>query len=285
MEYLNLLQEFDYIGWLSTTGFKILIIIAVGFIAQAFISRVLYRLLESAALKGVAKQRSTAGRQKRISTLHEVLSKTVAVVIFVSILLILFTEFGINITPILAGAGVVGLAVGFGAQDLIKNLLHGIFILAEDQYSEGDIISVAGVGGVVEDFDLRRTVLRDLDGTQHHIPNGEIIVASNKSKGWARLNINIGVNYNTDLKKLREVINKIGVTMNEDREDILEAPEMAGVEKFSDSSIDVKILGKVEPGQQWEVARDFRERLKETFEKEGIDIPFPHQVIIQSKER
>lgn len=275
-------MDYDtWISWLQVSGLKIAIIIVAGIVAQLLISNVTRRLLVSVLAKHVVGQRSDTGRKKRIDTLHQVFTKTLGVVIFLIVLLMVFVELDINITPILTGAGIVGIAVGFGAQDMVKNLFHGIFILLEDQYSEGDIVTLVGVTGAVEDFDLRRTVLRDLDGVQHHIPNGEILVASNKTKGWSGINLDIGVGYGTDLQKLKEVIDKTGEQLKSDRSEVVEAPTLAGVEEFGDSAIVVKILGKVQPGKQWEMSREFRRLLKEAFDREGIEIPFPHQVEIQ----
>ena len=266
--------------WLQASGLKIAVIIVAGIIAQLLISSVTRRLLISVLAKHVVGKRSDTGRKKRIDTLHQVFTKTMSVVIFLIVLLMVFVELGINITPILTGAGIVGIAIGFGAQDMVKNLFHGIFILLEDQYSEGDVVAVAGVTGTVESFDLRRTVLRDLDGVQHHIPNGEIAIASNKTKGWSGINLDIGIGYGTDLQKLKEVVDKAGSELKLAHDEVLEAPKLAGVEEFADSAIVVKILGKVQPGKQWEMSREFRKMLKEAFDRENIEIPFPHQVEI-----
>ncbi|MBU1092412.1 mechanosensitive ion channel family protein [Patescibacteria group bacterium] len=275
-------MDYDtWISWLQVSGLKIAIIIVAGIIAQIVVASVTKKLLTSILAKHITGKRSSAGRQKRIDTLHQVFTKTFGVIIFLVVLLMVFVELGINVTPILTGAGIVGIAVGFGAQDIVKNLFHGIFILLEDQYSEGDVVSVAGISGVVEDFDLRRTVLRDLDGVQHHIPNGEILVASNKTKGWSGINWDVGVGYGTDLKKLKEIINRTGEKLKSDHDEVVEAPTLAGVEEFADSAIVVKVLGKVQPGQQWAMAREFKKMVKEAFDRENIEIPFPHQVEIR----
>ena len=193
----------------------------------------------------------------------------------------IFIELGINVTPILTGAGIVGIAVGFGAQDIVKNIFHGIFILMEDQYSEGDVVTIANITGTVENFDLRRTIIRDLDGVQHHVPNGEITVASNKTKGWSGINLDIGVAYNTNLSQLKRIVEQVGKELEQEHEEVTKAPELAGVEEFADSAIVVKVLGKTKPGAQWSMSRELRKRLKEAFDKEGVEIPFPHQVEIR----
>lgn len=273
-----------WINWLQTSGLKIAIVIVVSIVVHLVIAGLTRRLLNSTLAKHVTGKRSEVGRQKRVDTLHEVFRKTLGVVIFLIVLLMIFVELDINIAPILTGAGIVGIAVGFGAQDMVKNLFHGIFILLEDQYSEGDIVALAGITGTVEDFDLRRTVLRDLDGVQHHIPNGEIAIASNKTKGWSGINWNVGVGYGTDLQKLKNVVNGTGEQLKSQGEEVIEAPTLAGVEEFGDSAIIVKILGRVQPGKQWETSREFRRLLKEAFDREGIEIPFPHQVEVHKSD-
>lgn len=269
------------LAWATSSGLQILAIVVVGIVTQTIVSRASRTVLKSVLGKKMASNRSDAGRANRLGTLHQVVTKTSGVIIFLAALLMIFVELGINITPILTGAGIIGIAVGFGAQDMVKNLFHGIFILAEDQYSEGDVVTVAGVTGAVEEFDLRRTILRDLDGTQHHIPNGEISVASNRTKSWSGIHMNIGVGYGTDLAKLRVVVRQVGEALASEHADaVIEAPVLAGVEDFADSAMVVKILGKAQPGQQWNLAREFRQMLKEAFDREGIEIPFPHQVEI-----
>lgn len=267
--------------WAQTSGLKIIVIVMAGIIAQVILSRASRALLNSVLSQQISSTRSEADRKKRVETINQVVIKTTGVVIFLIVLLMVFIELGINVTPILTGAGIIGIAIGFGAQDMVKNLFHGIFILAEDQYSEGDIITVAGVTGTVEEFDLRRTVLRDLDGVQHHIPNGEIAIASNKTKGWSGIHLDLGIAYDTNLDKLQEVIDRVGQELGQIHPEIIDAPKLAGIEEFADSAMVVKILGKTKPGTQWEITREFRQRLKQAFDQAGIEIPFPHQVEIQ----
>lgn len=276
-------MDINLLLWLQTIGLKILLIIVAGVMAQIFIIRTSKTLLTSVLGRKITSSRSDAGQQKRIDTLIQVITKTSSIIIFLIILLMVFIELGINVTPILTGAGIVGIAVGFGAQDIVRNIFHGIFILMEDQYSEGDVVTIAGISGTVEEFDLRRTVIRDLDGVQHHVPNGEITVASNKTKGWSGINLNIGIAYNTNLSQLKRIIEQTGKELEQEYEEITKAPELAGVEEFADSAIIVKILGKTKPGAQWNMSRELRKKLKEAFDKEGVEIPFPHQVEIQKR--
>jgi len=272
-------------NWLLTHGVKIAAIIVGGGLIYWIIAHWGQKALAALLAKTAVAGRSPDGKKKRIKTLNEVLTKTVGIVLFLIVILMVLIELGINITPILAGAGVAGIAVGFGAQSLVKDFFHGLFILLEDQYAEGDIISTGNISGIVEDFDLRRTILRDLDGIQYHIPNGEITIVGNKTRAWSGINLNVGVDYSTNLSQLKRIVNEIGQSIKNDfKEDVLEAPTLAGVEDFADSAIVVKILGKVQPGKQWNLTRELRKRLKEAFDQEGIEIPFPHRVEIHKKE-
>jgi small conductance mechanosensitive channel len=174
---------------------------------------------------------------------------------------------------------VVGIAVGFGAQYLIRDLIAGVFILMENQYRVGDVARVADVSGLVEEVNLRKTVLRDLDGVVHHVPNGEIRVASNYSRHFSRVNLNISVAYNTDLDQAFSVINRVCQEMAaEERWNkvIRTVPQVLRVDKLGDSGIDIKILGDVKPLEQWNVTGELRLRLKKAFDAEGIEIPWPH---------
>lgn len=178
-EYLDYLIQSGAWVWFATAGLKLLIILIVAWLANWIIGRFLRRFVDQIIART---GRSVAGRAEHVQTLTQVFSKIIAVSIYSVAFLMVLSQFGINITPILTGAGVVGLAIGFGAQDLVKNFFAGIFILLEDQFSVGDEVTIAGITGKVEDFDLRSTVLRDSDNVQHFIPNAEATIVSNKSK-------------------------------------------------------------------------------------------------------
>jgi small conductance mechanosensitive channel len=200
------------------------------------------------------------------------------VVGLIAIFMIL-SKLNIDITPLLASAGVAGIAIGFGAQSLIKDFVSGTFILLEDQFNKGDVIKVAGIAGLVEEVNLRRTVLRDLDGIVHTIPNGEITTASNYTRDWARVNLDISVGYGEDMDHVFAIINKVGKELAEDnhfKKLIKTPPQALRIQKFGDSGIDVRILGDVQPMRQWEVTGELRKRLKKAFDDEGIEIPWPH---------
>ena len=217
--------------------------------------------------------------QKRANTLTAVLVTAGQVFVIGMAVFMVLSELGINIAPILAGAGVVGIALGFGAQSLVKDIIAGLFIIMENQYRVGDVVKVADVAGLVEGINLRRTVLRDLDGIVHVVPNGEIRVASNFTKEWSRVNLNISVAYGTDLDRAIAVINRVCQEMAEEPEwapVILKTPQVLRVDNLGDSGIELKVLGDTKPIQQWAVMGEIRKRVKKAFDEEGIEIPWPH---------
>ena len=182
----------------------------------------------------------------------------------------------VDIGPAVAGLGIVGIAVGFGAQTLIRDWLAGIFVVLENQYNQGDVVRIAGVSGVVEDFSLRRTMLRDLDGTVHSVPNGQITVASNMTRVWARVNVDIPVAYGTDLDLATRLINDVGAQLHADPEwatRLLEAPSVVRIGHFGDTGVSLKVLGQVPAAQQWAVAGELRKRILAAFAEDGIRIP------------
>jgi moderate conductance mechanosensitive channel len=221
--------------------------------------------------------------ERRVSTIGRLLVRIAGGVLAVMAGLMLLTLFGIEIGPAVAGLGVVGIAVGFGAQTLVRDWLAGIFVVLENQYSQGDVVRIAGVDGVVEDFSLRRTTLRDLDGTVHTVPNGQITVASNMTRLWARVNLDVGVAYDTDIDRAVEIIDRVGEEMRADPEwgeRMIEAPTVIRVNALDESAVTLKVLGQVRAAQQWAVAGELRKRILAAFAREGIQIPFPHRVVV-----
>jgi small conductance mechanosensitive channel len=180
---------------------------------------------------------------------------------------------------LIAGIGVGGLAIAFAAQNLVRDYISGFFVILEDQYRIGDVVSISGVAGTVEEIALRRTVLRDVDGNVHSIPNGKVDVSTNMTKGFSRVNLNISVGYGENLKRVIDIINKVCQEMAKDpqwKDDFIAAPTALRVDKLGDSGIDIKILGDTKPSRQWPVMGELRLRLKDTFDNEGIEIPWPH---------
>ena len=218
-------------------------------------------------------------RQQRVQTIAGLLSNIAAVVLVIITMLTLLGTFGVSIAPILASVGVLGLAVSFGAQSLVKDVITGIFMLLEGQFGIGDVIRLGDAAGVVEKITLRTTVLRDVFGVVHTIPNGEITRVSNLTKAWSRAVLDIGVAYREDVDRVIAVLRDVGERMHADPDFgalLLEPPEVPGVESFGDSAVLIRMTAKTLPMKQWEVARELRRRIKKRFDAEGIEIPFPH---------
>ena len=272
------------VPWLLSHGIKIVVIAVVAWITYIILSRIVRRAVKISVVRdqGMTEEAEI----KRENTLIRIFNGAIRIIMILIALLMILQEVGIEIGPILAGAGVVGLAVGFGAQYLIRDIITGLFIILENQYRIGDVINIGSEGGVVEDISLRMTTLRDLNGTVHHIPHGEVTRVSNLTKSWSRVNINIGVSYNANIEKVIDVINRTGEKLAEDpqfKDSIISPPKFLRVDEFADSSVVVKILGETKPSKQWEVAGEFRKRIKAEFDREGIEIPFPQRVVHQIK--
>jgi small conductance mechanosensitive channel len=274
----------NLLPWLLSHGINILIIIVGTFVLNKIMGRIIKRSVKIAVATN--SQVSKEAEEKRENTLIRIFKGIVRILLIIISTLMVLSEIGIQIAPILAGAGIAGIAVGFGGQYLIRDIITGLFIIMENQFRVGDVVTINSTGGTVEDITLRMTTLRDLDGTVHHIPNGEITIVSNMSKYFSRVNLNVGVAYNTRLDHAIEVINRVGKNLAEDpawKVHIISAPQFLRVDSLSDSSIDLKILGDTKPIMQWAVAGELRKRVKEEFDKEGIEIPFPQIVLHQQK--
>ncbi|MBM3700959.1 MAG: mechanosensitive ion channel family protein [Actinobacteria bacterium] len=219
--------------------------------------------------------------RKKSFTFNSVLSNLIIVLSVFIGLLVIADQLGISILPIITGAGVLGIILGFGAQSLIKDLINGSFMLFEQWYQVNDIITVGNVSGVVEKFSLRTTVIRDIEGVIHYIPNSEIKVLSNRTQEWARAVVDIGVHYREKTDRVIEVLNSVFEELMKDKKYkkmILEKPEIlgdGGVSELADSSVIFKIICKVKPPNQWTIARQLRKRIKDKFDVEGIEIPYP----------
>jgi small-conductance mechanosensitive channel len=221
--------------------------------------------------------------ERRVNTVAKLVVRVVGAVITIIAILMVLDLFQIEIGPAIAGLGVVGIAVGLGAQTLVRDWLSGIFIVLENQYNLGDVVRIAGVDGLVEDFSLRRTTLRDLDGTVHTVPNGQITVASNMTRLWARVNLDVGVAYDTDIDRATAIINEVGTKLQADpdwAERLLEPPQVVRVNALADSAVTLKVLGQVRAAEQWAVSGELRKRILAAFAAEGIEIPFPHRVVV-----
>lgn len=277
MDYLEVINN-----WIETSGASVLKTVVFGIVFYWSYKIFLWRILKTVGEKKLRKKDREEAEQ-RIKTLTSVLTKTGEIIIVLIVMVLLTADMGVNIGPLMAGLGILGIGVGFGAQSLVKDIVNGIFILAEGQYSVDDIIDIAGKKGQVEKITLRKTTLRDLDGVVHHVPNSEITTASNMSQEWAKVNINIPVAYEEKINNVYAVLNKVLRSLEKDKDfkdDILGRFEILGVEKFGDSSIDIKIVGKTTAMKRWDVARELRRRVKEMFDEEGVEIPYPHRVVI-----
>jgi small conductance mechanosensitive channel len=272
----------DVIDWLSTQGITILLIVLVAYlvfrIARAGIPKLVLNIMSA---RGQGKK-AESWLEKRCLTLSTVFTSATGIIILTIAVFMILSEVGIDIAPLLAGAGVAGIAIGFGAQSVIKDILNGLFILIEDQFNTGDVVAIGGLSGVVEDLNLRRTVMRDLEGIVHIVPNGQITTVSNYTMDWARVKLDISVGYGEDLDHVFKVINRVGTELANDgyyKKLIKSPPQVLRVQNLGDSGIDIRILGDTKPMTQWEVTGELRRRLKKAFDEEGIEIPWPHTKI------
>ena len=265
--------------WLLQHGIKILIILLVGVLLWFALRKIMPPLVHRTVVRTREKE-SKAGMEKRTKTLVGVFMGVGKILIGIIIIFMILSEVGIPIGPALAGLGVVGVAVGFGAQWLIRDLIAGTFILMENQYRVGDVIRIADVAGGVEEVSLRKTVLRDLDGIVHNIPNGEIRVASNFTRHWSRAHLNISVAYKEDLDRVMAIIRKTWEEIANDPDWgeflISKTPWLLRVDNFGDSGIVIKVVGETQPIKQWDVMGELRRRIKRAFDEQGVEIPWPH---------
>jgi small-conductance mechanosensitive channel len=218
--------------------------------------------------------------EQRITALTSVLRSVASFAIFAIAALLILGEAGTNLGPLLAGAGILGIAFGFGSQALVKDFLSGLFILVEDQFGVGDIVDLDGqTAGTVEAVSLRTTRLRAVDGTVWHVPNGDISRVGNKSQHWSRALLDVDIAYDTDIDHAKAVIKRVADGLCRERDDILEAPEVWGVESLGPHSVVIRLVVKTRPSDQYPVSRELRQRLKEAFDAEGIEIPFQQQTV------
>ena len=267
---------------IGTSVLRIGLILIAGYVSARFL-RIFLSRLESALVKAGERTEPVPGQaRKRVATLIGLLRTIALVLLWAVVLVIALGQIGLDVTPILAGAGIIGLAVGFGAQNLVRDVISGFFMVLEDQVRVGDVAIVNGTGGLVETITFRTIVLRDLAGVVHVFPNGTINTLSNMTKEWSGYVIDVGVAYKEDTDHVVEVMVRVAEEMRQDPElgpKILEPIEVFGVDDFADSAVVIKARLKTHPIQQWTVGREYRRRLKKAFDAEGIEIPFPHTSI------
>jgi small conductance mechanosensitive channel len=264
--------------WFMSSGIRVIIIIAIA-VAVYFICRPIIRSIIKRMVSYRMAGEDETEIQQRTNTLSSILVKIAGIIIVIVAVITILPEFGVNITSLIAAIGIGGLAIAFAAQNLVRDFISGFFILLEDQYGIGDVVSIAGIAGVVEDITLRRTVLRDLDANVHSIPNGKVDLSTNMTKKYSRVNLNVSVGYGENLKRVIDIINKICHEMAKDpqwKDDFITTPSVLRVDNLGDSGIDIKILGDTKPAKQWAIMGELRLRLKDTFDSEGIEIPWPH---------
>jgi small-conductance mechanosensitive channel len=268
----------DLIQNLKENWIDIAIILGI-FIVFVIIISVIRRRLRRIFERKIPEERMLI--KKRTLTLNSVISNLLMVVAFIAAALIIAGELGISVTPLLAGAGVAGIVIGFGAQSLIKDLINGVFILLEQWYQVDDVVTIGETTGTVERFNLRTTVIRDLEGTVHYIPNGEISVLGNRTNMWSRAVISIGVHYDENTDRVVDILEEIFDDIMADKKykkTILEKPSIlgdGGVSELGDSAVVFKVICKVKAGEQWTIERQLKKRIKDRFDREGIEIPYP----------
>lgn len=269
----------------------ILGLLLLGFVVRWLLHRLVERIARRAE-KGVLPERldaaAAARRAQRAETMAGIFQSVITVVVVAVVATMILSEMGVNIAPIIASAGIIGIALGFGAQSLVRDFLAGVFIFMEDQYGVGDVVDLGEATGSVEAVTLRMTRLRDVNGAVWFVPNGEIVRVGNMSKNWSRAVVDVGVGYGEDLGRVQQVLREIAHDLWEDedyRGVIIEEPEVTGVEMLAADAVTIRVMVKTAPLQQWAVARALRQRIKSRFDHEGIEIPFAQRVVWHREDR
>lgn len=269
-----IVQIGDYLNkWLSEHLINIIIILVVAYISSKVLTVIGVKLLSKTLRPDMYP--TETDRKKRLVTLVALIRTVVRIGVWTVAILTIASEMGINTGPLLASAGIVGLAISFGAQSLVKDFTTGIFIIGENQYRVGDLVEIAGVNGTVEQVGMRTTILRDLNGYVHHVPNGLIEVSTNKTVGYGRINEEVVVDFEADMDKVESIINHVGEELLSDdnyKKKIIEAPTFSSVKGYAVNGMRVGILGKTKPGDQWDVRTAMYKRLKKEFDKANIEI-------------
>ena len=271
-------------AWLLTSGARIVFVIVASYILLRMVRLLTVKL--NTMLLGFT---LSGERQKRAQTLSQIVHVIATTILFVVAAMLILSELGLNLAPLLAAAGIGGLAIGFGAQNLVRDVITGFFMLLEDHIRVGDVVKVGDQAGVVESVTLRVLTLRDLDGSVHILPHSAITVMTNMTKDFSFALLEVGIAYREDVDEVMTVLKEIAATLRQDPEfssDILDDLEILGVDAFADSAVTIKVRIKTAPIKQWRVAREFRRLIKKTFDARGIEIPFPHLTLYlgESKE-
>jgi small conductance mechanosensitive channel len=265
---------------IAKSGLRISLVLLASYVSVRFL-RVAVRRLEDVLIRAGERTELVPGAtRKRVATLTGLLLTLSLVVVWAVAVVICLDQVGLDVTPILAGAGIVGLAVGFGAQNLVRDVISGFFLVLENQVRVGDVAVVNGTGGLVEAITFRTIVLRDLAGVVHVVPNGAITTLANMTKTWSGYVLDVGVAYKEDTDRVVEIMSEVAEDLRSDARLgalILEPMEIFGVDDFKESEVTIKARLKTVPMQQWAVGREYRRRLKKAFDARGIEIPFPHR--------
>lgn len=282
---MDLILKFvEDIDWqvIMFSALRIFIVLIIAWIIMIVVRVMLSRVEQSLMKKNQAEGEVPSEAGKRAETLVRLLRQGVRIAMFIVVLLIILREIGVDIGPILASAGIVGLAVGFGAQNLVRDVISGFFLIMENQVRVGDVAVVNGKGGLVEGINFRTIVLRDLSGVVHVFPNGAIETLANLTREWSAYVFDIGVAYKEDVDRVMAIMKEEGELLRQDETFgplMVEDIEIFGVDQFADSAVIIKGRLRTRPIKQWDVGREYRRRLKIRFDKEGIEIPFPHRSI------
>jgi small conductance mechanosensitive channel len=271
------------VDWFLTSGLHITLVLILALIALKAA-----KVLSTRLISVVVRQKEDPEFQKRTQTLGSIVRYVLIIAIIIVAAMTVLKELGVEIGPVLAAAGIVGLAVGFGAQSLVKDVISGFFILLEDQIRVGDVVQIAGKGGLVEKINLKTTILRDLAGNVHYVPNGHIDVVTNMTKDFSRYVFDIGVAYRENVDEVIGVIKEVDEELRNDPDykgDILESIEILGLDQFADSAVIVKARTTTVPIKQWRVGREFNRRLKKKFDERNIEIPFPHVTLYMGQDK
>lgn len=282
MEFVQ--EYFNGFTWetIIKTGLRVSLILVAAWIATSVFKKFLQRLESHLIEKGQQEGEPPSESQKRVETIIRLVRQAAMLALWLTAGLVVLKEFGVEIAPIIASAGIAGLAVGFGAQNLIRDVISGFFIILENQIRVGDVAIINGTGGLVEKINFRTTVLRDLGGVVHIFPNGTISTLSNLTNEWSAYIFDIGVAYKENTDRVIDIMKQVGRSMREDSvigKFMLEEPEIFGVDKFDDSAVIIKGRIRTKPIRQWEVGREYLRRIKHAFDENLIEIPFPHRSV------
>ncbi|HPC19599.1 MAG: mechanosensitive ion channel [Kiritimatiellae bacterium] len=280
-----ILKYFNDVSWENVleTSLRVALILLLGWGVLAVVRQLLSRMEGRLKAKYAAEGEPPSESGKRVETLLKLVRQGARLAVWITVLLVILKELGVEIGPILAGAGILGLAVGFGAQNLVKDIITGFFFILENQIRIGDVAVINGTGGLVEEINFRTLVLRDVEGVRHIFPHGTVTTLSNRTRDWSGYVFDIGVAYKEDTDRVCEVLRGVFRELRQDSAfgpSILEEPEIFGVDRFADSAVVIKGRIKTKPSRQWMVGREFLRRTKLAFDREGIQIPVPHRTIV-----